>query len=348
MVLLIIVMSNVLVLLIGGNSEMKKFNRHIFSLLIAFATLGVIASGSVYAGSRGGVPGYMTDSEGNILVNSEGDCVHTGSWIPEMATIVGCDGVTVDKSVELIVGQPSGLLTNVTIPAASMFAFNSADLTDEGKAAIDSYRDQLRLELSKAYAVVILGFTDNSGDPDYNVDLSERRANAVRDYLISTGVNPDLLRTVGLGDMYPIASNDTAEGRAMNRRVQVEVIAEARALDMLRFPSAILFQRRSADITKAGEQSLVNDVKDSIAVLKRATYIEVVGHTDDVGDDAYNLNLSRMRAEVVKSFLVKLGLNPHKIVAVGAGEDYPIADNNTPEGRAENRRVEILVLGRIR
>jgi OOP family OmpA-OmpF porin len=327
---------------------MKKFNSLIFNLLIAMATIGVIASGNVYAAPRGGVPGYMTDSEGNILVNSEGECVHTGSWTPEMATVVGCDGVTVDKTVELFVGQPSGLLTNITIPAASMFAFDSADLTDEGKAAIDSYRDKLRPELSKAYAVIILGFTDNTGKPDYNVGLSERRANSVRDYLVSTGVNPELLRTVGLGDMYPIASNDTAEGRAMNRRVEVEVIAEARALDMLRFPSTILFERRSAEITSIGEQSVIKDIKTSLELLKRATYIEVVGHTDDVGDDAYNMKLSKMRAEAVKSLLVELGVNPYKIVAVGAGENDPIADNNTPEGRAENRRVEILVLGRTR
>lgn len=327
---------------------MKCFNSSLFNLFITIATLGVIASGSVYAESRGGVPGYMTDSDGNILFDSAGNCVHTGSWTPEMATVVGCDGVTVKKTVEVIIGQPSGLLANVSIPAASMFAFNSADLTDEGKAAIDSYRDELRPELSKAYAVIILGFTDNTGDPNYNIDLSERRANAVRDYLVSTGVNPDLLRTVGLGEMYPIASNDTAEGKAMNRRVEVEVIAEARALDMLRFPNAILFQRRSADITQAGKISLLKDVKASIDLLKRATYIEVVGHTDDVGDDAYNMNLSKMRAKTVKSYLVELGVNPHKIVAVGAGKHYPIADNNTPEGRAENRRVEILVLGRIR
>ena len=327
---------------------MKKFNSSLFNLFIAIVTLGMIASGSVYAESRGGVPGYMTDSDGNVLFDSEGNCVHTGSWTPAMATVVGCDGVTVDKTVELVVGQPSGLLTNITIPAASMFAFDSADLTDQGKAAIDGYREELRPELSKAYAVIIMGFTDNTGDPNYNIGLSERRANAVRDYLVSTGVNPDLLRTVGLGEMYPIASNDTSEGKAMNRRVEVEVIAEPRALDMLRFPSAILFQRRSADITEAGQKSLLTDVKASIDLLKRATYIEVVGHTDDVGDNAYNLNLSKMRANAVKSFLVELGVNPHKIVAVGVGKKYPIADNNTPEGRAENRRVEILVLGRVR
>jgi OOP family OmpA-OmpF porin len=329
-------------------SEMDESKSRIFYLLIAIATLGLFVSGGVYADSRGSVPGYMTDSDGNIMRNDEGECLHTGSWTPEMATVVGCDGVTADKTAELFVGQPSGLLTNITIPAASMFAFDSAELTDEGKAALGKYRDELRPELSEAYAAIIIGHTDSSGDPNYNMDLSERRAKAVRDYLVNTGVDPELLRVAGLGDLSPIASNDTAEGRAMNRRVEVVVAGEARALDLLRFPSAVLFERRSADITPEGEKSLLKDIQASLDLLKRATYIEVVGHTDDVGEDDYNLNLSEMRAEVIRMFLVELGLNPRKIVAVGVGDEFPIADNNTPEGRAENRRVEILMLGRMR
>jgi OOP family OmpA-OmpF porin len=327
---------------------MDKIKTRVFLFIIAIATLGLISAGSVFADPRGDVPGYWTDSSGNIVRNSDGDCIHTSDWTPEMATVVGCDGVTLDKTAELFVGQPSGLVANINIPAASMFAFDSAELTEEGKEVIRLKREALANELSNAYAVIVIGHTDSTGNPDYNLDLSERRATSVRDYLISLGGNSDKLKAIGLGDMSPIASNDTDEGKAINRRVEVAIVAELRALDLLRFPSAVLFERRSADLTKEGEKSLLRDLEASLDLLQRATYIMVVGHTDDVGDDDYNLNLSEMRAEVVRMFLVELGVNPRRIDSVGAGESDPIADNNTPEGRTENRRVEILMLGRMR
>jgi OOP family OmpA-OmpF porin len=327
---------------------MDKIKTRVFLFIIAIATLGLISAGSVFADPRGDVPGYWTDSSGNIVRNSDGDCIHTSDWTPEMATVVGCDGVTLDKTAELFVGQPSGQVANINIPAASMFAFDSAELTEEGKEVIRLKREALANELSNAYAVIVIGHTDSTGNPDYNLDLSERRATSVRDYLISLGGNSDKLKAIGLGDMSPIASNDTDEGKAINRRVEVAIVAELRALDLLRFPSAVLFERRSADLTKEGEKSLLRDLEASLDLLQRATYIMVVGHTDDVGDDDYNLNLSEMRAEVVRMFLVELGVNPRRIDSVGAGESDPIADNNTPEGRTENRRVEILMLGRMR
>ena len=83
-------------------------------------------------------------------------------------------------------------------------------------------------------------------------------------------------------------------------------------------------------------------------LLSRASYIEVVGHTDDVGDDAYNQELSEQCAKAVGEYLVNTGVDPSKIVTVGAGESMPVASNTTDEGRAENRRVDVLVLGRVR
>ena len=74
----------------------------------------------------------------------------------------------------------------------------------------------------------------------------------------------------------------------------------------------------------------------------------MVGHTDDVGDDDYNLELSLQRAIAVRDFLVNAGVDASKIVTVGAGERMPVASNTTEEGRAENRRVDVLVLGRVK
>lgn len=298
--------------------------------------------------SREATPGYAGDSGNNMIRSEYGDCLHTGSWTPDDANIVGCDGVTLEYTIEVLEGAPSGLLATVTIPAASLFAFDSAELNTEGKSAIEEYRKQLRPELSEAYAGIIIGHTDSTGNAEYNMGLSKRRAQAVADYLISTGVDASKLRVVGRGMNDPIASNETEEGRALNRRVDIIVVAEPRALDTIRFPSVALFPRRSAQITAQGGAILEKNLAESRELLSRAAYIEVVGHTDDVGDDSYNLELSEQRAVAVRDYLVNAGVDASKIVTVGAGESMPVASNTTEEGRADNRRVDVLVLGRVK
>jgi OOP family OmpA-OmpF porin len=293
-------------------------------------------------------PGYLEDQNGIIVKDGSGECVHTHKWTPEMATVVGCDGYTLDLGAEVILGAPTGLVGSIVIPEAALFAFDSADLTQEGKNNIEEYRKQLRPEIAEAHAGIIIGHTDSTGDASYNMDLSKRRAQAVSDYLVSTGVAVDKLRQVGRGENDPIASNDTAEGRAQNRRVEIIAIAEPRALDTIRFPSVALFPRRSAELTDSGKALLAKNERDAWDMLSRASYIEVIGHTDNVGDDDYNQTLSEERAKSVRNHLVTSGVDPSKIVTVGAGERMPIASNKTEEGRAQNRRVEVLVLGRVK
>ena len=300
------------------------------------------------AETREATPGYGQDSSNNVIRTDYGDCLHTGSWTPDKASIVGCDDVSLVHTIEVIEGAPSGLMATVTIPAASLCAFDSAELNAEGRDAIEEYRKQLRPEFSEAYAGVIIGHTDSTGDSGYNMDLSKRRAQAVADYLVSTGVEAGKLRTIGRGKYEPIASNESEEGRAQNRRVDIIVVAEPRALDTIRFPSVALFPRRSAEITEAGRAIMEQNRAESRELLSRASYIEVVGHTDDVGDDAYNQELSEQRAAAVRDYLVETGVDASKIVTIGAGENSPVASNTTDEGRAENRRVDVLVLGRVK
>jgi len=71
----------------------------------------------------------------------------------------------------------------------------------------------------------------------------------------------------------------------------------------------------------------------------------VVGHTDNVGTDAYNQKLSQRRAEAVKAYMVSLGVAKNRIYTEGKGESEPTADNKTAAGRAKNRRVEVEVIG---
>jgi OmpA-OmpF porin, OOP family len=73
--------------------------------------------------------------------------------------------------------------------------------------------------------------------------------------------------------------------------------------------------------------------------------IIAVGHTDSVGNDAYNQKLSVRRAEAVKSYLVSKGVEKNRVYTEGKGEKQPVADNKTKEGQAKNRRVEIEVVG---
>ncbi|HSO93160.1 MAG TPA: OmpA family protein, partial [Candidatus Dormibacteraeota bacterium] len=69
------------------------------------------------------------------------------------------------------------------------------------------------------------------------------------------------------------------------------------------------------------------------------------GHTDSVGSDSYNYRLSMRRAEAVKAYLVSGGIEANRVFVEGKGEKQPVADNTTADGRAQNRRVQIEVVG---
>jgi len=90
-----------------------------------------------------------------------------------------------------------------------------------------------------------------------------------------------------------------------------------------------------------------NPVLDKVAqtlVEYNQTVIQVAGHTDSTGSHAYNMKLSEQRANSVRTYLAGRGVPAQRMHAVGAGPDHPVADNATPEGRAQNRRVEITIV----
>ena len=119
---------------------------------------------------------------------------------------------------------PPPSLKTMVFEEAAMFDFNKADLKPEGKEQIKAYREKAKAQMSSARKVKITGHTDNVGAADYNMKLSLRRAEAIRDYLVSLGVDPGKLEVSGEGETKPVADNKTKEGRAKNRRVEVEVI----------------------------------------------------------------------------------------------------------------------------
>jgi OOP family OmpA-OmpF porin len=283
--------------------------------IVATAIAGLLA-GVVQAQDRETPLGYAVSTSGGIARTGDGGCVHTSEWTEELARIVGCDGATLEPGARLIRGTGSGVEAEIVIPSASLFSFDSAELSPEGKAAIDARRAELAPELAAAEAIIIVGHTDSTGDSEYNQQLSLRRAEAVRDYLVETGLPDDNIRVVGRGDSDPIASNDTEEGRAENRRVEAIVVGELRNLDAMLFPSAALFPRRSAELTDEGRAAIEQQRAIAQEELARAVYIEVVGHTDDVGDDAYNQDLSEQRAATVANYLIDTGTEPEKILAI--------------------------------
>jgi OOP family OmpA-OmpF porin len=112
--------------------------------------------------------------------------------------------------------------------AAALFGVNKADLSPTGKEKIKEYREQARAELDSAKTIKITGHADSSGKAEYNQKLSVKRAEAVRDYLISLGSDASKMEVAGMGADKPIADNKTKEGRAKNRRVEVEVTGTAK------------------------------------------------------------------------------------------------------------------------
>ena len=105
----------------------------------------------------------------------------------------------------------------------------------------------------------------------------------------------------------------------------------------------IQFATGRADIKRASD-SLLEDVANALKAAPEVTKVEVAGHTDSQGDDARNQKLSEDRAAAVVERLVKLGIEADRLTAKGYGETKPIADNETDEGRAINRRVEFTIL----
>lgn len=110
----------------------------------------------------------------------------------------------------------------------------------------------------------------------------------------------------------------------------------------LNMPGNVTFATDSSDLRPA-----FFDVLQSVGLVLEEydqTVIEVAGHTDSTGSDAYNQALSERRASSVASYLQSQGVSSQRIITVGMGERRPVADNATPEGRQANRRVEITMV----
>jgi OOP family OmpA-OmpF porin len=123
--------------------------------------------------------------------------------------------------------QPVPVSEKVSFAAEALFDFDKATVKPEGKAALDDLL--VKLQGMNAEVMITVGHTDSIGSDAYNQKLSLRRAEAVKAHLVSKGVEASRVYTEGKGETQPVADNKSAEGRAKNRRVTVEVVGSRMA-----------------------------------------------------------------------------------------------------------------------
>jgi len=213
--------------------------------LIAAASLSVFATSTM---AQDNTAGYWESQQApagsNVWKNSTGLCWRSGFWTPASAT-KECDPDLFKEEpapaprveapapapqVEAPVVKPAPEVVKITLASTALFDFNKAVLKPTGRKAIDSEVLNKLKSLQSFELVVVNGYTDNIGTDKYNQRLSERRANAVRQYLVSQGIKPEQIQAKGLGEADPVAKCDGVKPRAKliaclapNRRVEVDV-----------------------------------------------------------------------------------------------------------------------------
>ncbi|WP_159990979.1 outer membrane protein OmpA [Pelistega ratti] len=153
---------------------------------------------------------------GQVWMNGTNEhCWRDNNWTPATAA-QGCGAEA----------APEVTASKVTFNADTFFDFDRATLKPEGRNILDQVAAQVQqLNLESLIAV---GHTDSVGADAYNQRLSERRAASVKQYLVSKGIPAEQIIASGRGESQPVASNATREGRAKNRRVEIEIVGTPR------------------------------------------------------------------------------------------------------------------------
>ena len=158
------------------------------------------------------------NASGDVWKNSTGLCWRDANWTPATAA-PGCDGAVAAAPKA---AAPVAAASKVTYAADAFFDFDKSVVKPAGKAKLDDLVSKVKginLEV-----IIAVGHTDSIGTDAYNQKLSVRRAEAVKAYLVSKGIEKNRIYTEGKGEKQPVADNKTKEGRAKNRRVEIEVV----------------------------------------------------------------------------------------------------------------------------
>lgn len=210
---------------------MKKFNKvALWAAAAAFTTIASAQSVDNWVNATG-----ITWKNGSNEL-----CWRDATWTPATAA-KGCDGAIVaapkaaPKAAPAPMAKPAApnaapkpapkpavAATKVTYAADAFFDFDKAVLKKEGKAKLDDLVGKVKA--INLEVIIAVGHTDSIGADKYNQKLSVRRAEAVKAYLVSKGIEKNRVYTEGKGEKQPVADNKTKEGRAKNRRVEIEVV----------------------------------------------------------------------------------------------------------------------------
>lgn len=212
----------------------------------ALATLAWgVAAGPASAQIDPATTGYLTDQRGAVAKSGHELCWRTGYWTPQMA-IAECDPDLMPKTVAaaepaappVVAPAPVARVAEreaerVTFSADALFDFDKAVLLPAGRTALDEF--VARLENVDPETIMVVGHTDRFGSAAYNQILSERRAEAVKSYLVDKGIEPDRIRTEGRGETQPVTKSGECTGAAQiaclqaDRRVEIEVTGKQTA-----------------------------------------------------------------------------------------------------------------------
>jgi OmpA-OmpF porin, OOP family len=206
---------------------MKQLNK--VAVLIAAAVLATAAGAQEIHNWR--------NAGGDVWKNASGECWRDASWTPATAA-AGCDGALVmaPKAAEPVMAPapaaaapamapkaaPVAAASKVTYAADAFFDFDKSVLKAEGKAKLDDLVGKVKA--INLEVIIAVGHTDSTGPDGYNQKLSVARSEAVKAYLVSKGIEKSRVYTEGKGEKQPVADNKTKEGRAKNRRVEIEVV----------------------------------------------------------------------------------------------------------------------------
>jgi OmpA-OmpF porin, OOP family len=201
------------------------------------SSLGTLTAVLAFAGTAfANVTPNLTDSQGAAVKDGSGACVVTSGIVhPDCAGVKPAAPAKPAEPAKPAAPPapaapaapapaarpaPASVKQSVVIQADALFDFDKSVLRPDGRKSIDDALAKLRgvdVEM-----VIATGHTDSVGSDAYNQKLSERRAAAVKDYLVSKGIPAAKITTIGKGESQPVATNKTAEGRQKNRRVDIE------------------------------------------------------------------------------------------------------------------------------
>lgn len=200
---------------------MKKMTVIAASVAATFAF-----SGQALAG---GQDPYVYNSNGNPVMTGHGTCLLNGHGVlNEDTAIEACHPDMVKKEEvkpapkPLVEPPPAPEAKTITLEADTYFDFDKSNLKPEGKDTLNALVRDMG-DLNAVANIEAVGHTDSIGTDEYNQGLSERRAATVKDYLVDQGISADKVEMQGMGESNPIATNQTREGRAQNRRVEITV-----------------------------------------------------------------------------------------------------------------------------